>query len=140
MCTNARIETAATTASFRDAVRTGRCLAPMTAVFEYDAPPGWRKGRPKRRWEVSWPADDSSGPVRFMAGLCARSRPADLPEELDSFAVITRPAGADMARIHDRQPVILTLDEGLDWLERGGLESLPAPGPEGSLTLREAPR
>ncbi|MCA3758378.1 MAG: SOS response-associated peptidase family protein, partial [Phenylobacterium sp.] len=34
MCTNARIETAATTASFRDAVRTGRCLAPVTAVFE----------------------------------------------------------------------------------------------------------
>ncbi len=140
MCTNARIETAATTASFRDAVRTGRCLAPVTAVFEYDAPPGWRKGQPKRRWEVSWPADDSSGPVRFMAGLCARSRPADLPEGLDSFAVITRPAGADMSRIHDRQPVILTLAEGLAWLDRGGLDALPGPGPGGSLTLREAPR
>ena len=140
MCTNARIETAASTPTFRESVRTGRCLAPVTAVFEYDAPPGWRRGQPKRRWEVSWPPDASSGPVRFMAGLCAWSRPADLPEGLDSFAVITRPAGADMARIHDRQPVILTLAEGLDWLWRGGLESLPAPGPEGSLTLREAPR
>lgn len=140
MCTNARIETAATTPSFWESVRTGRCLAPVTAVFEYDAPPGWRKGQPKRRWEVSWPPDAASGPVRFMAGLCARSRPADLPERLESFAVITRPAGADMARIHDRQPVILSLDEGLDWLERGGLEALPSPGPEGSLSLREAPR
>jgi len=140
MCTNARIETAATTASFRESVRTGRCLAPVTSVFEYDAPPGWRKGQPKRRWEVSWPEDGSSGPVRFLAGLCARSHPADLPDGLDSFAVLTRPAGADMARIHDRQPVILTLAEGLDWLDRGGLDNLPAPGPAGDLVLREAPR
>jgi len=140
MCTNARIETAATAASFREAVRTGRCLAPVTSVFEYDAPRGWRKGQPKRRWEVSWPEDGPSGPVRFLAGLCARSHPADLPEGLDSFAVITRPAGADMARIHDRQPVILSLAEGLDWLDRGALDTLPAPGPAGDLTLREAPR
>ena len=140
MCTNARIETAATTASFRESVRTGRCLAPVTSVFEYDAPPGWRKGQPKRRWEVSWPEDGASGPVRFLAGLCARSHPADLPEGLDSFAVITRPAGADMARIHNRQPVILSLAEGLDWLDRGGLDALPVPGPAGDLVLREAPR
>ena len=140
MCTNARIETAATTPSFREPVRAGRCLAPVTAVFEYDAPPGWRRGQPKRRWEVSWPPDPASGPVRFLAGLCARSRPADLPEGLDSFAVITRPAGPDMSRIHDRQPVILTLAEGLAWLDHGGLDALPAPGPKGALVLVEAPR
>jgi len=140
MCTNARIETAATTPSFRESVRSGRCLAPVTSVFEYDAPPGWRKGQPKRRWEVSWPVDAASGPVRFLAGLCARSRPADLPEGLDSFAIITRPAGADMARIHDRQPVVMTLQEGLAWLDLGDLAALPTPGPEGSLRLSEAPR
>ena len=140
MCTNARIETAATTPSFRESVRSGRCLAPVTAIFEYDAPPGWRRGQPKRRWEVSWPPGPASRPVRFLAGLCARSRPADLPEGLESFAVITRPAGPDMSRIHDRQPVILTLAEGLAWLDHGGLDALPAPGPEGSLVLVEAPR
>ena len=140
ICTNARIETAAVTPSFRESVRAGRCLAPVTAIFEYDAPPGWRRGQPKRRWEVSWPPDAASGPVRFLAGLYARSRPADLPEGLDSFAFITRPAGPDMSRIHDRQPVILTLAEGLDWLDCGDLEALPAPGPEGSLVLSEAPR
>jgi putative SOS response-associated peptidase YedK len=140
MCTNARIETAATAPSFRESVRSGRCLVPVTSVFEYDAPPGWRKGQPKRRWEVSWPPDAASGPVRFMAGLCARSRPADLPDGLDSFAVITRPAGPDMARIHDRQPVIMTLGDGLAWLDRGELGALPTPGPEGSLRLGEAPR
>jgi putative SOS response-associated peptidase YedK len=140
MCTNARIETAATAPSFRDSVRWGRCLAPVTSVFEYDTPPGWRKGQPRRRWEVTWPEDRGSGPVRFLAGLCARSCPADRPEGLDSFAVITRPAGADMARIHDRQPVLMTLSEGLDWLDRGGLDALPVTGPEGTLVLREAPR
>lgn len=140
MCTNARIETAATTPSFRESVRSGRCLAPVTAVFEYDAPPGWRRGQPKRRWEVSWPEDAASGPVRFMAGLCARSHPSDLPGGLESFAVITRAAGADMSRIHDRQPVVLTLSEGLAWLDHGDLAALPAPGPEGSLVLVEAPR
>jgi hypothetical protein len=92
MCTNARIETAATTPSFRDAVAPpGRCLAPVTAVFEYDAPPGWRKGQPKRRWEVSWPADDASRSDPLHGQPVRRSRLADLPEGLDSFAVITRP-------------------------------------------------
>lgn len=140
MCTNARIETAGSTPSFREAIRSGRCLVPVTAVFEYDASPGWRRSQPKRRWEVSWPDDAASGPVRFMAGLCARSQPADMPEGLDSFAVITRAAGVDFSKVHDRQPVILTLAEGLDWLDRGGLDSLPFPGPEGALRLREAPR
>jgi putative SOS response-associated peptidase YedK len=140
MCTNARIETVASAPSFREAFRSGRCLAPVTSVFEYDAPPGWRRGQLKRRWEIQWPPDAISGPVRFMAGLWARSSPADIPEGLDSFAVITRPAGADMARIHDRQPVLMTLSEGLAWLDRGGLDTLPPPGPEGSLQLREAPR
>ncbi|MFM8820520.1 MAG: SOS response-associated peptidase [Phenylobacterium sp.] len=140
MCTNARMETAATAPSFRESVRSGRCLAPVTAIFEYDVPPGWRRGQPKRRWEVSWPPDTASGPVRFLAGLYARSRPVDMPEGLDSFAIITRPAGPDMSRIHDRQPVILTRDEGLAWLDRGDLEALPPPGPSGALILREAPR
>ena len=63
-----------------------------------------------------------------------------LPAGLCSFAVITRAAGADMAPVHDRQPVILTPAEGLDWLDRGDLEALPAPGPKGSLILREVPR
>ena len=49
MCTNARMETAATAPSFRESVRSGRCLAPVTAIFEYEVPPGWRRGQPKRR-------------------------------------------------------------------------------------------
>ena len=36
-----------------------------------------------------------------------------------SYALLTTGAGAGMNGIHDRQPVILELDQVLDWLDLG---------------------
>lgn len=139
MCTNARIETVSTAPAFRDASRSGRCLVPATAFFEYDQPPGWRKGQAKRRWEITWPETSPAGPLRVFAGVSARAYPADHPDGLDSFAIITRPAGPALAALHDRQPAVVSLEAGLAWLRDGDLAALQAASSGADLRLAEAP-
>src|SRR6516165_10429155 len=68
MCTNARFETVETNPSFRDAYKKRRCLVPLTSFIEYDEPPGWKKGQPKRRHEITW----DGGDIRYFAGLWER--------------------------------------------------------------------
>lgn len=138
ICTNASIERVDTAPTFRDAYKRRRCLVPLTSFIEYSEPEGWRKGQPKTRHEIGW----ASGEVRFFAGLWERSHPSDMPEGLESFAFVTGPAGPDVAPIHDRQPAILTLEQGLQWLDLDGpgkamLHDLP---PAGAFTVVERPR
>lgn len=137
MCTNARIETVDTAPTFREAYRQRRCLVPLTSYFEYSEPPGWRKGKPKQRNEIGW-ADDG---LRFFAGLWERACPTDHPEGLESFTIITGPAGPDVAAVHDRAPPVLTLEDGLRWLDlEGPGKAMLEPPAEGTLTVKESPR
>lgn len=146
MCTNARLETLDTTAAFREPYRRRRCLVPATSFIEYDEPPGWKKGEPKRRWEIGW----IDGEPRFFAGLWDRATPADLPEGLESFTFVTGPAGPDFAAprpdtgrpLHARQARLLTAEQGMEWLrlEGPGKALLSDPGPPGALDIRERPR
>jgi len=142
MCTNARIETVDTAPTFREAYRLRRALIPLTSFFEYDAPPGWKKGQPKRRWEVSWMSQGSTDQVRFFAGLWDVSRPSDMAEPLESFTFVTGPNGPDVAAIHDRQPVVLTLEQGLEWLDPDGpgKGGLVTDTPAGTYLVKESPR
>jgi putative SOS response-associated peptidase YedK len=138
MSTNARIETVDTSPAFKEAYRRRRCLVPLTSFIEYSEPPGWKKGQPKQRNEISWAGDD----IRFFAGLWERATPADFPECLESFAFITGPAPADMAAIHDRGPPVLTLDQGMAWLdlEGSGKASFETPPPAGTFEVQIRPR
>ncbi|HEX4199759.1 MAG TPA: SOS response-associated peptidase family protein [Caulobacteraceae bacterium] len=142
MCTNARIETIDTAAAFRDPYRTRRALIPITSFIEYDDPPGWKKGQPKRRWEVSWEPKDEFDRVRYLAGLWDRAAPADLAEPLESFTFVTGPPGPDIAAIHDREPAVLTFDEGLEWLrlDGPGKAALVTETPAGAYRLAERRR
>lgn len=138
MCTNARLETVDSTPAFREPYRRRRCLVPVTSFIEYDTPPGWKKGDPKRRWEITWP----DGDVRYFAGLWDRASPSDMPEGLDSFAFVTGPPGPDVARIHTRQARVLTAEQGLEWLrlDGPGKAMLEDPGNAGALVLTPRPR
>jgi putative SOS response-associated peptidase YedK len=131
MCTNARFETVDTAPTFRGAYRKRRRLAPLTAFIEYSEPPGWKKGQPKTRHEITW----RGGGVRDVAGLWERSSPEDFPEGLESFAFVTGPACADIAPIHDRTPATLTLEQGLEWLDHDGpgTEAFACTPPAGNL-------
>ena len=142
MCTNAKIETVDTAPTFRDAYKRRRALIPITAFVEYDAPPGWKKGQPKRRWEVSWSPTEAFDEVRYFAGLWERATPADIEGPLESFAFITGPPGPDVAAAHDRQPAVLTFAQGMDWLrlDGPGKAGLVTETPPGTYRLTERAR
>jgi putative SOS response-associated peptidase YedK len=139
---NAPIETADTAPTFREAWRARRALVPLTGFVVYEQPPGWRKGSPKRRWEVTWAPAGADDAVRYFAGLWDRAQPSDLDAPLESFAILTAPPGPDLAAVHDRQPVVLTLAQGLDWLRLDGFgkADLAADTPAGTWRLAERAR
>lgn len=142
MCTNARIETVDTAPTFREAYKRRRALIPITSFVEYDEPPGWKKGQPKRRWEVTWKPTDENDAVRYFAGLWESANPADLEGPLESFAFITGPPGEDVRAVHDRQPAVMTLEQGMEWLrlDGPGKAGLVTETPPGAYKLTERPR
>lgn len=150
MCTNVRLETIDTTATFREPYKRRRCLIPLTSFIEYDTPPGWTKGDPKRRWEITWSPTDDADRVRYFAGLWDISHPSDLAEPLESFAFVTGPPGkafsapmADTGKpLHHRQARVLTLAQGLEWLnlDGPGKAMLDDPEPLGGVVLAQRPR
>lgn len=138
MCTNAAFETVDTSPTFRNAYKARRCLVPLTSFIAYGEPPGWKKGQPKMRYEITW----GGGGVRYFAGLWETSHPADKPEGLESFTFITGPAGPDVKPIQDSAPAILTRDQGLAWLDLDGpgKARFTDPAPAGTYTVAHAPR
>ncbi len=89
---NARSETVAAKPMFKGAFSHRRCVLPVTAYYE------WRKqpGQPKQPYCIR---SDNDHPL-LLAGI----------HENETCAVLTRPARADLAYIHDRMPVLLPHD------------------------------
>jgi len=109
---NARCETVATKASFRDAFRARRIIVPADGFYE------WHLEKTGRKQPHYFTRADGA-PLAF-AGLAERWREKEAAPGtpyLRSCTVITAPAGADMEGIHDRMPVVLdpaTFDLWLD--------------------------
>ena len=109
---NARCETAATRASFREAFRERRIIVPADGFYE------WR--RLKTGGKVPNYFTRADGAPLAFAGLAERWRDKAAPEgtpPIRSCTIITAPGGPDMHGIHDRMPVILdpsTFDVWLD--------------------------
>ncbi len=130
---NARSETVATKASFREAFRRRRIIVPADGFYE------WRKTKTGARQPHYFTRADGE-PMAF-AGLAERWRPKDAPEGapfLRSCTIITTPGGADMEGIHDRMPVILdpaTFDLWLDPADEDGEapRALLRPPPAGTV-------
>ncbi len=147
-CIHGRLETIDTRDAFRQPYVRRRALVPVTSYIEYDAPPGWAKGEPLRRWEVSWARRDSAQ-VRYFAGLWDISNPRDHDGPLESFAFVTGRPGrayetpvADTGRpLNSRQPRVLTLEQGMDWLrlDGPGKALLLDPEPVGGFVVRPRP-
>jgi putative SOS response-associated peptidase YedK len=130
---NARSETVATRASFREAFRERRIIVPADGFYE------WRKTKTGAKQPHYFTRADGA-PMAF-AGLAERWRPKDAPPGtpyLRSCTVITAPGGADMDGIHDRMPVILdaaTFDLWLDPANEDSeaLRALLRPPPAGTV-------
>ena len=109
---NARLETAAQKPSFRDGMRSRRCLMPMSAYFEWE-----RRGDGKQKFRIA-PAE---GGAFYLAGLYRfeGARPV--------CTVLTRPAAPEIGFIHERMPVLLSGDARAEWIREGRADFSRAP-------------
>ena len=105
---NAKSETLLKSSTFREPFRRRRCLVPISGFYE------WQKVAGVRRPFYIQP--ESGG--MLLAGIWDRWRSADRSEKVDSFAIVTTAAHAGFEPIHNRQPVMLSLDEARTWMGR----------------------
>jgi len=119
---NARAETVAARPAYRSAYRSRRCLVPADGFYEW-----CRLDGGKQPWFIHR-RDDG---VFAFAGLWERWQPGDDRDPVVSCTILTVPANALMAPIHERMPMILPPDQWPAWLDRrsstGALQELLQP-------------
>lgn len=103
---NARAETVAEKPTFREALRTRRCLIPADGFYE------WTTNGKTKQPHLFQIAD---GGVFAFAGLWERWEKGGTP--LETFTIIVTEANPSVSHIHHRMPVILTPDQWERWLD-----------------------
>ncbi|GAA5041500.1 SOS response-associated peptidase [Nocardia callitridis] len=114
---NARADKAATTPSFRDAVKYRRCLVPMDGWYEWVVEPqAGAKGKVAKHPYFMARADGSR---LYMAGLWSVWRDRAVPdsEPLLSCTILTTDAVGDLTHIHDRMPLPMPTEHWDAWLD-----------------------
>lgn len=104
---NARSESVASAGMFREAYRSRRALLPVDGFFEWRAIRGG-----KQPYAVAL----ASGAPFALAAIWESWHDPLLGLAIRTFAVLTCPANALMAEIHDRMPVILAPEDYERWL------------------------
>lgn len=122
---NARAESVARNAMFRESFARRRCLVPAGAFYE------WRAVRDGRQPYAIARAD---GAPLALAGIWSRWN-APSGEVIRSFAILTTAANATMRVLHHRMPVIIEEPDWPAWLGegRGDPLALLRPAPKGVL-------
>jgi len=105
---NARSETILDKPSFRHAIRRRRCLIPADGFYEWE---GDVPGK-KRPYLIHRP--DHS--LMAFAGIWEHWQGAN-GSELETAAIITTDANAEVATIHPRSPVLIQPDDFEPWLD-----------------------
>jgi putative SOS response-associated peptidase YedK len=103
---NARAESVATKPTFRDSLRTRRCVIPASGFYEWET-----VGRTKKPWLVQRRDQDVFGFAGIWDSVETPAQPA-----FESCAIITTEPNEVMQRIHDRMPVMLTEAQCEAWL------------------------
>ncbi len=120
---NARSETVHEKPSFRNSIRYHRCLIPASGFVEW---------QPQNGNKQPWYIHRKDGAPFAFAGIWDRWKG---PEgSIETCSILTTSANAEVAKIHDRMPVILSSSEFDQWLDREktdptGLATLYAPFP-----------
>jgi putative SOS response-associated peptidase YedK len=104
---NARAETMLEKPAFKNAVKRRRCLIPADGYYE------WQGSAQRKRPHFIHRRDGQ--PI----GLAALAETWIGPngEELDTVAIVTAPASADLAVLHHRVPVTIAPDDFDRWLD-----------------------
>lgn len=106
---NARAETVAGKAAFRNAVRRRRCLLPADGYYEWQA-----QGAHKQPYYIH---SRDGAPLAF-AGI-AETWCGPNGEEVDTVAIVTAAAAPDLAVLHHRAPVVIAPRDFACWLDAG---------------------
>ncbi|MCL2497121.1 MAG: SOS response-associated peptidase [Symbiobacteriaceae bacterium] len=103
---NARSETAANKAMFKNSLRERRCIVPSSGYLEWSGP-----AKSKVQHYITQP---QPSPL-YMAGCynSFRNKEGELEQR---FVIFTTPANSSVAAIHNRMPVILLPEELDNWL------------------------
>ncbi len=126
---NARAETLAEKASFKNPYKRRRCLIPADGFYEWQAVPGSKSKTPM------YIRMKGGEPFTF-AGLWEVWHPGD--ENILSCTIITTEPNELMSTIHTRMPVILPPSAWEEWLDPeeqspGALDHLLKPYPSGDM-------
>lgn len=125
---NARVETAATSASFREPYRKRRCVVPISGFYEWAktqvaAPAsGNASGNASaqargRTAKLPYYLKPSAASGLLLAGLWDRWQDSQTKAVFESFTVLTTEANAALRFVHDRQPVMLSIADARRWLD-----------------------
>ena len=106
---NAKVETVRSNGLFRHAWATKRALVPADAIYE------WLKLDAKHSQRYCFRREDEEP---MMLGALWDIWPGNEqhPERIPTCVILTRPANAVFAPIHDRMPLILPASTWADWL------------------------
>lgn len=104
---NARAESVIDKPAFKNAIRRRRCLIPADGYYE------WYATALRKRPLFVYPA--SGEPIAFAALWETWSGPNG--EEVDTVAIVTTAASADLASFHPRMPVTIAPDAFELWLD-----------------------
>lgn len=105
---NAKSETAHTSPAFREPFKKRRCVVPVSGFYE------WARQNNRKLPFYIRPHDE---PGLLLAGLWDSWRNPDSGEVLESFTVLTVPAAPEMAFIHNRQPLMLSVEDARHWID-----------------------
>lgn len=102
---NARSETAAEKRVFAESYNKRRCAIPATGFYEWDR-------RTKEKTSQPYHFQRGDGKIFWLAGIWRQNGRANPPE----MVMLTTAANEIMARIHHRLPVILDMEQALEWV------------------------
>lgn len=131
LLTNARAETLLDKPSFKAAITYRRCLVAADGYYEWRGRAGARQP-----WLITRP---EGGPMAFAALCETWSGPNG--EEVDTVAIITVEASADLAMLHERMPALIAPDDFSPWLDCRAVDAKAAcallrSAPQGLLAMR----
>ena len=133
---NARAESLATSATWREPLQRRRCLIPADGFYEWAAKGAEPKSGASRLKSVARGSKQpyaisliDGEPLAFAGLWDAWKEPKKSPQEVDrwlqSFAIVTVAANELLAPITERMPVILRQQDWKEWLERDDAHEPP---------------
>ena len=123
-------------------LRTGRCLIPVDAFYEFTTPvaePGAPKPKRKHKWSFTHAHDDWFCIAGLWRSGVAGKDGAPVDGHGEAFTLLTTEPGADVAPYHSRQVVVLARTDWRGWLDGSGASrALCRPAPAGTFRVAAA--